>query len=125
MHYDQVVENVGRAIDGLGVAVVAVGVVGALIAYGMAPRAAATAEDAYRAVRRRIGRAILLGLELLVAGDLIRTVVVSPSFRSVGVLAVIVAIRTFLSWSLEIEISGRLPWRRDLSAEGRTPSSPS
>jgi uncharacterized membrane protein len=53
----------------------------------------------------------LLGLELLVAGDIIRTVASSPTFASVGVLAVIVAIRSFLSWSLELEITGRWPWQ--------------
>jgi len=66
---------------------------------------------AYRTVRRSIGRSILLGLELLVAGDIIRTVAVDPTFTSVGVLAVIVAIRTFLSFTLELEITGRWPWQ--------------
>ena len=59
-----------------------------------------------------LGRAILLGLEFLVAGDIINTVAVDPTFRSVGVLAGIVVIRTFLSFSLEIEIQGRFPWAR-------------
>ena len=66
----------------------------------------------YRAYRQGIGRAILLGLELLVAADIIRTVAVDPSFRSVGVLAVIVAVRTFLSFTLEVELEGRWPWQR-------------
>ncbi len=54
----------------------------------------------------------MLGLELLVAGDIIRTVAVSPSFTTVGVLAAIVLIRTFLSFSLEVELTGRLPWQK-------------
>jgi uncharacterized membrane protein len=54
----------------------------------------------------------LLGLEFLVAADIIRTVAVTPTFRSVGVLAVIVVIRTFLSFSLELEITGRWPWQK-------------
>ncbi len=57
------------------------------------------------------GRAILLGLELLLAGDIIRTVAIEPTFASVGVLAAIVAIRTFLSFSLQLELEGRPPWR--------------
>lgn len=65
----------------------------------------------YREFRIHIGRAILLGLELLVAADIIGTVAVQPSFRSVGILAVIVAIRTFLSFSLQAEIAGRWPWK--------------
>ena len=69
-------------------------------------------------------RAILLGLELLVAGDIIRTVAVTPTFTSVGVLAIIVIIRTFLSWSLEVELEGRFPWERPRPA-GSGPLAPS
>ena len=75
--------------------------------------------DAYREYRQHLGRAILLGLEFLVAGDIINTVAVDPTFRSVGVLAGIVVIRTFLSFSLEVEIEGRWPWRRsDVARSG-------
>lgn len=69
-------------------------------------------EDRYREYRRGIGRAILLGLEFLVAADIIRTVAVSPTFHSVGVLAIIVLIRTFLSMALEVELESRWPWQR-------------
>lgn len=68
--------------------------------------------SAYRAMRQGFGGAILLGLEILVAGDLIRTVAVSPTLDNVLVLGIIVLIRTFLSFSLEIEIEGVAPWRR-------------
>lgn len=67
---------------------------------------------AYRTMRQSFGGAILLGLEILVAGDLIRTVAVAPTLDNVLVLALIVLIRTFLSFSLEIEIDGVVPWRR-------------
>ena len=69
-------------------------------------------QDAYQAVRRRLGRALLLGLELLVAGDVISTVAVDLTFASLGQLAILVAVRTFLSWALEVEIDGRWPWQR-------------
>ena len=69
---------------------------------------------AYRTMRQSFGGAILLGLEILVAGDLIRTVAVYPTLENVGVLAIIVIIRTVLSFSLEIEIEGVPPWRRAL-----------
>ncbi len=69
-------------------------------------------EEAYREVRTVFGRSILLALELLVAADIIRTVAVDPSLRNVGVLGLIVLIRTFLSFSLEVEIDGTWPWRR-------------
>lgn len=65
----------------------------------------------YEAFRRQLGRSILLGLEFLVAGDIIATVAVEATLRSVLVLGIIVLIRTFLSFSLEIELEGRLPWR--------------
>ena len=109
--FSQVMELVGKAVDAAGVAAI---VVGALVAalFVLSPRRRGGVEgDAYTAFRRRLGRAILLGLELLVAADIIRTVALSPTFESVGVLALIVVIRTFLSWSLELEISGRWPWQ--------------
>jgi uncharacterized membrane protein len=68
--------------------------------------------DAYNLMRQFFGGAILLGLEILVAGDLIRTVAVAPTLENVIVLGGIVLIRTFLSFSLEIEIEGTVPWRR-------------
>ena len=66
---------------------------------------------AYKAYRRNLGRGILLGLEFLVIADIIGTVAIEPTFRNLGVLGLIVLIRTFLSFSLEVEIEGRLPWK--------------
>jgi uncharacterized membrane protein len=66
---------------------------------------------AYQELRRDVGRAIVLGLEFLIAGDIIRTVTVSPTFESVVVLAVIVLIRAFLTMTLTLEIEGRWPWQ--------------
>lgn len=68
-----------------------------------------TAYNNYRIV---LGRVILLGLEFLLAGDIIRTVVIAPTLQQVGVLTVIVLIRTFLSFTLELEIEGKWPWQR-------------
>jgi len=73
-------------------------------------------DQAYRDYRSHLGRAILLGLELMVAADIIGTVAVEPTFRNLGVLGLIVVIRTFLSFSLEVEINGRWPWQ----ASGRS-----
>jgi uncharacterized membrane protein len=110
MTFTEVVETVGTVLDGVGVAVIVVGVVSAAV---VAVRALASHETGvYPLFRRHLGRSILLGLELLVAADIIRTVAVTPTLGSVGVLAVIVVIRTFLSWSLELEISGRWPWQQ-------------
>ena len=107
--YERIIDDIGRGFESAGVAAVIIGCLIALVAYA----AAAPRDDAaYRALRRGIGRAILLGLELFVAGDIIRTVTVSPTFTTVGVLAIIVAIRTFLSFTLEVEIDGRWPWQK-------------
>ena len=76
----------------------------------------------YRLYRQLLGRSILLGLELLVAADIIRTVAVTPTFESVGVLAIIVLIRTFLSFSLELEITGRWPWQKELRRSNKSPA---
>lgn len=70
-------------------------------------------EGSYRHLRQSIGRGILLGLELLVAGDIIRTVAITPTFVSVGVLGLIVVIRTFLSFALEVELTGWWPWQAE------------
>lgn len=69
-------------------------------------------KEIYGQVRHRLGRGILLGLEFLVAADIIHTVAVELTFETVGILAIIVLIRTFLSFTLEVELSGRWPWQK-------------
>ena len=108
MDFRDAVEAVGKTVDGAGVAVMVIGFAVTAVQFARAART----PDAYAAARHRLGRAILLGLEVLVAGDIIRTVAASPTFTSVGVLAAIVAIRSFLSFTLEMEVSGRWPWQR-------------
>lgn len=104
------VEDIGFAIDFAGVAVI---VLGLLFALARFMRRAPPECGRYAQLRQDIGRGILLGLELLVAGDIIRTVAIAPTLDSVLVLAVIVVIRTFLSMSLSVELEGRWPWQRD------------
>ena len=70
-------------------------------------------EFIYRQTRQRLGRGILLGLEFLVAADIIHTVAVELTFKTVGVLAIIVVIRTFLSFTLEVELTGKWPWQEN------------
>jgi uncharacterized membrane protein len=104
-------EIVGTAVDGVGVFIVAAG---ALVATArLLVRRRHNTGNYYSSYRQDIGRAILLGLEFLIAGDIIRTVVVAPTIQNVLVLGLIVLIRTFLSMSLQLEIEGRLPWRRE------------
>jgi uncharacterized membrane protein len=100
-HFRDAMEWIGTAVDGLGVLIV---VAGALLATGRYVfRLQGLPERSYRVYRQDLGRAILLGLEFLVAGDIIRTVVVAPTLENVVVLALIVVIRTFLSMALELE----------------------
>jgi uncharacterized membrane protein len=106
--FGELIETVGKFVETAGVTVMVVGIILALARFALAHGK----NDAYAQSRRSIGRSILLGLELLVAGDIIRTVAVSPNFTSVGVLALIVLVRTFLSFTLEVEINGRWPWQR-------------
>lgn len=104
-------ETTGEAMDVAGVAVIVVGLLAATVVY--VPRMLrADAEQVYRSYRQAIGKAILLGLEILVAADIIRTVATEPTFTSVGVLAIIVGVRTVLSMSLQVELEGRWPWQR-------------
>ncbi|WP_319429299.1 DUF1622 domain-containing protein [Mycobacterium sp. RTGN5] len=110
MSFYEVIETVGKAIDAVGVAVIALG---ALLSAVAVLRRLRKGDDAYRAFRQQLGRSILIGLELLVAADIIRTVAVTPDARSVAVLAGIVLIRTFLSFSLELEITGYWPWQKN------------
>ena len=107
--FKQTVEGVGLALDGVGVLVIVLGV---LIAGAKFARTFHCTDEAYRRLRQDIGRGILLGLELLVAADIIRTVAIDPSIESVSVLGLIVLIRTFLSMSLQVELEGRWPWQQ-------------
>ncbi len=108
MTFKSVVENVGFFIDGLGVAVIVAGLVIASFRYILAGM---NAPDGYKQYRQDLGRGILLGLEFLVAADIIRTVATVPTLQGVLVLGVIVLIRTFLSIALQVELEGRWPWR--------------
>ncbi|MBA2794840.1 MAG: DUF1622 domain-containing protein [Thermoleophilaceae bacterium] len=113
MEFKEVIETVGKVMDGAGVAVIVVGVLAATVRYAGTMRRESGAEATYRSYRQGVGKAILLGLEILVAADIIRTVAVSPTFTSAGVLAIIVVIRTFLSLSLQVELEGGFPWQSD------------
>jgi uncharacterized membrane protein len=111
--FNENVENVGKALDWVGVGAIVLGILTATVFFAASLRHDWPGrEAAYRRFRQGIGRAILLGLELLVAADIIRTVAVAPTFESVGVLAVIVVVRTFLSMTLQVELEGRFPWQR-------------
>lgn len=100
-----VIEAVGIAIM-VAATFLALGIAALRVLRGVAP------ETIYSKLRQLLGRGILLGLELLVAADIIHTVAVELTFATVGVLAIVVLIRTFLSFTLELELTGRWPWQQ-------------
>jgi len=109
--YDEVIEDVVRVVEAVGCAVMVLGALWAFVQFGVAV-ASRRAGDAYGLLRRNLGRVILLGLEILIIADIVRTVIVDPSLESVMVLGLIVLIRIVLSFSLEVEIDGTWPWSR-------------
>ncbi|GAA1176121.1 DUF1622 domain-containing protein [Pseudonocardia alaniniphila] len=112
MLFDDVIEKIGMVIDAAGVAIIAVGAAIAVVVAVIRLAQRRAGGDVYRQFRRMLARTVLLGLELLVAADIVRTVAILPSLNSVAVLGGIVLIRTFLSFSLELEITGRWPWQK-------------
>ncbi len=113
MAFVEVIETVGKVIDATGVAVI---VGGALLAASLSLTKRGVPGSRYDDFRRQLGRSILLGLEFLVAADIIRTVAITPTPQSVAVLGGIVLIRTFLSFSLQLEMTGAWPWQRKAAA---------
>jgi uncharacterized membrane protein len=109
--FREIMDVVGTAVDTAGVSVIVIGALIATARFLFQRRGESTI--LFRLYRQDMGRAILLGLEFLVAGDIIRTVVVDPTFDNVIVLGLIVLIRTFLSMSLQLELEGRWPWQHD------------
>jgi uncharacterized membrane protein len=119
MTTDALIEVISRGVELAGIAVIVLGAIVSTLLFLRHLRPPRGIPAAYQDYREGIGRAILLGLEFLVAADIVRTVAISPTFTSVGVLAAIVLIRTFLSWTLELEVTGQWPWR-----QMRTPGRP-
>jgi uncharacterized membrane protein len=111
--FEEIIETAGRVVDMAGVVAIVAGVAVATVTAAGALIRTGPSDDVYRRYRRSLGRFILLGLELLVAADIIRTVAIAPTFESVGILGLIVLIRTFLSFTLELEITGRWPWQKE------------
>jgi uncharacterized membrane protein len=118
--FTTVMDHVAQAFEGLGALILVVGVIWSFVLAVVAWRRSGSPEVAYNALRQAFGGTLLLGLEILVAADLLRTVAVAPTVNNVLVLGLIVLIRTFLSFSLEIEIDGVVPWRRALASGAGT-----
>jgi uncharacterized membrane protein len=113
------IRAIGVAIDVFGVAIIVIGIVWSSLAL-LRRR---MREEFYDSYKIRIGRSLLLGLEILVAADIVKTIALAPSFNSLGVLGGLIVVRTFLAWTLVLEIEGRWPWQGErrqsaLAADG-------
>ena len=118
MTFTEFMERAAQAFEVFAVAVLIVGIVWSLLQSTRVWRTSGDGRRGYRQLREFIGGVLLLAVEILVAADLIRTVAVTPTLESVGVLGLIVLIRTFLSFSLETEMEGVPPWRRAMATTG-------
>lgn len=116
---EQTMDSVSSIFEIIGVGVIAGGFVVALAHSWSTWSSTREAADAYEAMRRVFGKAVLLGLEVLVAADIIRTVAVAPTIENLMVLGLLVLVRTFLSFSLDVELDGAWPWRRAQIARER------
>ena len=115
MNFQETITQIGHIVAFTGVLVM---VSGMLIAGIQGVRALIrkeqSAHEIYTRTRQQVGRGLVLGLEVLVAADIIETVAIEPTFNNIGVLALIVAVRTFLGWSLAVELEGRWPWQKKI-----------
>jgi uncharacterized membrane protein len=102
---------IARGMETAGTLIIAVGALAATVTFLRLAFRAGQARDAYQQYRVDLGRAILLGLEFLVAADIVGTVAIEPTFQNLGVLALIVLVRTGLSFALEVEVNGHWPWQ--------------
>ena len=112
MTYEETSEDVVKVVEAVGAGIMVFGGLGAFVAFALRARRAGTLNGPYPDLRRDLSRCILLGLEVLIVADIVRTIIVEPTLESVAVLGIIVVIRILLSFSLEVEIDGVWPWRR-------------
>jgi uncharacterized membrane protein len=118
MTYEEFMSDVVHVVEAAGSAIMILGAVGAFV-FALVRRSSKAPGTRYDSLRSDLGHVILLGLEILIIGDIVRTVTVEQTLESVGVLAAIVLIRIVLSFSIEVEIDGVWPWRRGRQSEER------
>lgn len=111
-NFGQLMKNVSQGIECLAVAIIVMGALVSTVIFIKRAIREKAFEDCYHNFRSDFSKAILLGLEFLIASDIVGTVAIGPTFQDLGVLGVLVMIRTFLSFTLELEITGRWPWQK-------------
>jgi len=109
--FDQSMKWVAVGIEAIAIGIIVVGAISTTIVFLVRISREGALDDCYRRFRSDFGKAILLGLEFLIASDIVGTVAIGPTYTDLGILALLVVIRTFLSFSLELEITGRWPWQ--------------
>jgi uncharacterized membrane protein len=124
MHFEDWMDVVVKGFEVVGVAILGLGSLAALIGAGLALMRGDRL-GAYASARRNIGRAVLLGLEVLIIADIVQTITIDPTVESALTLGIIVLVRTFLSFSLEIELAGVVPWHRAAESEVQGATEPS
>ncbi len=112
MTYDELISEVVKVVEAAGAGIMIFGGLGAFLLFAYRTLHSEETEGSYDELRRNFGRSILLGLEVLIVADIVRTIIVDPTLEGVAVLGIIVVIRILLSFSLEVEIDGIWPWRR-------------
>ena len=112
MNYEQWIKHVVEVVETVGTGIMVLGGLGAFLVFLRDAATEARRASSYERLRRNLGRSILLGLEVLIVADIVRTVVVDQTFESVTVLGIVVLIRILLSFSLDVEIDGVWPWNR-------------
>jgi uncharacterized membrane protein len=122
--YDEIVSEVVKVVEAVGAGIMVLGALRAFVVFASRTVRTAPAPESYDELRRSLGRSILLGLEVLIVADIVRTIIVDPTLESVAVLGIIVVIRILLSFSLEVEIDGVWPWRRWQLGRNRNPEAP-
>ena len=105
------IEIAATAIEILAVLIIVIGILYSVLRYMWRSLRKEEEASPYRALKARLGQSMLLGLEILVAADIVRTVALEATLQSVAILGLLVLIRTFLSWALDVEIEGRWPWQ--------------
>lgn len=118
--FGQFIKWVALGIESIAIVIIVMGAIITTLVFFLRVIKEGALEESYRRFRSDFGKTILLGLEFLIASDIVGTVAVGPTFRDLGVLALLVVIRTFLSFALELEISGRWPWERNDASKTST-----
>jgi uncharacterized membrane protein len=125
MSYEEVISNLVKGVEAVGAGIMVIGGSFFLVAFVRDAADGVKKQGSYERLRRNLGRCILLGLEVLIVADIVRTILVDPTFESVTVLGIIVLIRILLSFSLEVEIDGTWPWDRWRAIGQKNPQPPS